>query len=262
MTQTRFNGPPCPQMRAKLDSYLDNELPAESNLDLLDHFRSCTSCTREADERRNLRTRLKSAVRETSVPADLESRLRSRLRDSSRPAIRRLPLMAIAAALLICFGSGMALRRARESHLEAMLRIGLDDHVHCAVGRQLPKPHGGGVNKLQGPFHDLAPVVREHVPTDLPLSVAHECHFQGRTYVHLTFRNERTILSLVITRKRAAETLEEAPRTIRSGQYQVAGFESGGYLIYTVSDLSRQKNLDVLADVALAIRQLVNRKSA
>lgn len=79
MTQTQFGEQACRQVLAKLDSCIDNELLNASNPELLEHFQRCTACTREAEERRNMRTRLQTAVREARVPPGLERHVRSAL---------------------------------------------------------------------------------------------------------------------------------------------------------------------------------------
>ena len=79
MTQTKFGEQSCQQAQAKLDSYIDDELPAGSDLDLAEHFRHCAACTREAGQRRVVRTRLRMAVREVRIPAGFEDRVRGRL---------------------------------------------------------------------------------------------------------------------------------------------------------------------------------------
>jgi anti-sigma factor RsiW len=259
MTQTRFDETACRAVRARLDSYLDNELLAESNLEVLEHFRSCPECNREAEARRKMRLRVQHAVRETGIPGGLAGLVRDRLREEQRPPSHKLRLMAIAAALVVCFGSGLAYWRGaeREAYIASVLRVGLRNHLHCAVGRQLTKPHGGGVNKLQGEFQNLTAVLHDRVPADLPLSVAHECTFQGRKFIHVTFRNERSIVSLILTRKQLGESLSAGTHTRQEGGYQLAAFESNGFLVYTVSDLDRDRNLELLAQFTPAIASVL-----
>jgi anti-sigma factor RsiW len=100
MTQIGFGELSCQKFRAKLDSYIDNELLTEGNLEMVEHFRRCTSCTQEAQDRRNLRRRLRDAVREVPVPAGLEQRVRDRLRRPNQPQPKKkVFLLAIAAVL-------------------------------------------------------------------------------------------------------------------------------------------------------------------
>src|SRR5262249_57602076 len=101
MTQTRFGEQACQRFRAKLDSYIDNELLIESNLEMIEHFRRCTSCTQEAQERRDVRRRLRDAVREVPVPAALEGRIRDRLRHPTHPQPTKFFLTPIAPPLAL-----------------------------------------------------------------------------------------------------------------------------------------------------------------
>src|SRR5215831_9611283 len=86
----------CRRIQAQLDSYLDNELLIESNLEMLDHFHRCAACTREADTRCNVRTRLRGAVRGIDLPVGLEDRVRACLSDCGFTGINargtRIPL--------------------------------------------------------------------------------------------------------------------------------------------------------------------------
>ena len=215
MIQTRFDERACRQAQARLDSYIDNELITESNLEMMQHFQRCPECNREAGERRKLRAHLQTAVREVRVPADLEGRVRDRLREARRPHSGRIHLMAIAAAIALCFGSWIGYQRLVLSSpaMSAILRIGLGDHVHCAVLRQGAAPAHAPIDKLTGEYKDLLPVVRQHIPADLPFVLAHKCEFQGRSFVHLTFRAENGLLSLIITHKQPGESLGKGVHT-------------------------------------------------
>jgi anti-sigma factor (TIGR02949 family) len=128
MTQTGFVEQACQSFRSKLDSYIDNELQTESNLEMMEHFRRCAPCIQEAEERRNVRKRLQNAVRGVKAPPGLEGRVRDRLRQTKQPAPRKLFLMAIAAALAVCIG----VFRFSDS-VGPVLRLALDDRLHCAM---------------------------------------------------------------------------------------------------------------------------------
>jgi anti-sigma factor RsiW len=123
MMQIRFGEQTCQKFRAKIDSYIDNELLTESNLQMLEHFSRCSSCTREAQERRDMRKRLQNAVRGMPAPAGLEQRIRHRLRQP-----KRLLLMAIAAALGLCLGVSRWGGASGE-----LFQMAVDDHVRRAV---------------------------------------------------------------------------------------------------------------------------------
>jgi len=195
----------CRDVRAKLDFYIDNELLTETNHEVREHFDECAACAREADARRGLRTKLQESVRRSAVPADLERSVRERIRESARPAGAPWRMMAIAAAVLACVGSWLISGRrgfavATSPRLAAILRVGFGDHLHCAVIRQRNNP-ARGVDKLSAAFKPVIALAQSRVPADMPLAIAHECHFEGRRFIHLTFRNDRNLLSLIITLK-------------------------------------------------------------
>src|SRR5262249_31898938 len=155
--------------------YIDNELLTEGNLEMIEHFENCTSCTQEAQDRRGVRRRLRDVVREVPVPAGLEQRIRDRLRQPKEPQAKKLFLMAIAAALVLCFG----VFRLSESS-GRLLRVALDDHLHCAVIHHSVPRIAGEPNQLPDRLKGLTALVQERVPPEFSLILAHECREQGR----------------------------------------------------------------------------------
>ncbi len=264
----------CRDVQSKLDFYIDNELLTETNHEVREHFKVCAACAGDADARRELRAKLQESVRQSAVPADLDRRVRERIREAARPAGAPWRLMAIAAAVLVCVGSWLISQRGfpvpTSPRLAAILRIGFGDHLHCAVIRQRNNP-GRGVDKLPAAFKPVIGLAQSRVPGDMPLAIAHECHFEGRRYIHLTFRNDRNLLSLIITPKQAGESPRAAgigPALWRAGiplysgrvdQFQAAAFESRDFIVYTVSDLPQASNLGVLAAFAPSLEKLLDR---
>jgi anti-sigma factor (TIGR02949 family) len=265
----------CQDVQARLDFYIDNELQTETNLAVSEHFERCGACAREADDRRELRMKLQATVRQAAVPTDLERRVRERIRESSRPQSAPWRLMAIAAAVLACVGSWVTYQRggfaiANSPQLAAILHVGFGDHLHCAVIRQRNNP-GRGVDKLSMPFKPVLAFARNRVPADMPLAIAHECTYEGRKFIHMTFRNDRNLVSLIITRRKDGESLRSAgirPALSQSGvalyagaveQFQAAAFESNEYIVYTISDLPRDRNLGILSAVAPTLQTLLDR---
>lgn len=210
-----------------------------------------------------MRGRLRTAAREVQVPVGLEARVRDRLRQSREPQAKKFHLMALAATLAICFGSWAAYRGARSSSaVAALMRFGLGDHVHCGVIRQAGSSAQPTVDKFPANYKELIPIVRQRVAPHLPLVLAHECHYQGRKFVHLTFRDNRNLLSLVITRRQNGESLGAGVHTAGVNQCQSAAFESGNFLVYAISDLPQQGNLAVLVALAPALNNFLNQIGA
>jgi len=261
--------PACRKVLGSLDSYIDNELQTETNLDLADHLRTCRPCAEEAEEREKMRTRIRSAVHDVSVPSDLERRVRESLRQSQQSHGKKIYLMAIAAMIVVCFASAFALRSRASAPLSAILRVGFDQHLHCAVIRQRNNRPAHAVDKLSPQFHELVPIVEKYVPARLPLSIAHECSYEGRKFVHLTFRQGTGLLSVVIARKQDGESLHDSRLTPvlfpsgvpvyadSAGHNEVSAFETDRFLVYTVSELSRSENLKVLTALAPALHDFL-----
>jgi hypothetical protein len=253
MTQTRFGEQACRRFRAKLDSYIDNELLTESNLEIMEHFRSCTPCTQEAQERRNVRKRLQNAVRDVKVPPGLEGRVRDRFRQTTQPKPKKLFLMAIAAALAVCFG----VIRFHDS-VGPILQLAFDDHLHCAVIHQAAVHGTGEANQLPERLKALAGIVRERVPVELALILAHECQDRGRKFIHLTFGDGQHLMSVVIARKEDGESLGSETRQSVRSHFQLAAFETSEFFVYTVSDLTAQANANVLAQLSPAVQNFLD----
>jgi len=291
MNRTQFGEGACDKTRRYLDSYISNELLVETNHEVLRHVENCAACSAELDSRVKLRSRLKAAVKNQPVPPDLQVRIRERVR---RPAANtwlsadwsRWALGA-AASLLVCAGIWWNYSRETmpaigdrpaqnayiqkiSSRLTAVLKVGLGDHVHCAVFRKYPQqpPTVEHMETDLGPsFKGLLPVVRAAVPEGYRVVMGHQCSYLGRKFVHLTLEKDGELLSLVIARKNSGETLEGlAPSTHPSdipiyqssaGRYQVAGFDAGNFLAYIVSDLKGKANLEIAAALAPSVHEFL-----
>jgi hypothetical protein len=237
-------------------------------------------------ETARLRERLKAAVHADVAPEQLRTRIRSGIRDGRRAGVRTAWL-AVAAALLVGvatayhFGYFRLTEESRESYISsvsnqvaALMRIGLGDHVNCAYFRKYPKnpPTVETIVAHVAPqYRDLVSVVRSRVPQEYRLFMAHECEYHGRRFVHLTFRDESRVLSVVIARKDGGESFAKAdllPALAQSGipiyragvqSFQIAAFETSGHLVYFISDLPEQKNMDIMAALAPDVREFLRR---
>ena len=263
-----------------LDQYLHKNLESGAAAALQAHLDECPACAQELESRRSLRAQLKSAVQGVETPAFLEARVRARL-ESRRPSFRWTMSMAAVAAVLV-IGLGVAIsyergyfrynRASQDSYISSvsssmatMLRVGLGDHIHCAVFRKYPKnpPTTAQFIEKMGPkYSGIIPIVREQVPTDFRLLLAHQCKYKGRQFVHIVLRSDRRLLSVVLTRKADGETftaeqlapaLSEAGLSIYSAstqRFQIAAFESRDYMVYVISDMPQDRNMELMRAMA------------
>ena len=157
MTQLTFDEWACRNALAKLDSYIDNELLVETNLEIARHFEQCAACAHEAKQRRELRARLRAAAGKVPAPSGLEERVRARLRKEGRSRPMPWRLMSIAAAVLLCFGGWLAHQRTGlPAQIAADLRIGTGDHRAAAdaarhqyrAAAPTRQPHGPAVRRM------------------------------------------------------------------------------------------------------------------
>jgi len=249
------------------------------------------------------KNRLKEAVNSVPVPEGLESRLRSQIHTKAlgsgvHPPSRWLPRLVtvIAAAGFVAvlsvayhFGHFRLTRASQDayitsaaSQIDALMRIGLRDHIHCSVFRKYPKnpptaeeilnPRSErGVKPISTRFAGLIPIVRSLVPEKYRMTLAHQCTFKGREYIHLSLKDESSVLSLVITRKVNGESFraeDMLPALNESGipmyqagvqRFQIAAFETSGYLVYFISDLGKQQNSDLMLALAPPVKGLLTK---
>lgn len=287
MNRIEFGESACDKTRRYLDSYISNELLVETNHEVLRHLEGCRTCAAEVDARTKLRARLKSAVDAQSAPPELQVRIREKIREQ-RPgswftADWSRWAAAMAASVMVCAGiwwtytadrmPALADRPAQNAYIQkvssriaAVLRVGLGDHIHCAVFRKYPKnpPTVEHMEADLGPaFQGLLPVVRAAVPDGYRIVMGHQCSYLGRKYVHFTLENHGELLSLVIARKNQGESLEGLPPSSdagvpiyqsAAGRYHVAGFDAGEFLAYVVSDMKGKANLEIASALAPAVR--------
>lgn len=123
----------CQQFREIMDSYISDELLVETNHEVLRHLENCPACRRELSAHRNLRLRLRSAVRnapEMQINPAFASRLQTNFREAAlRPkwweksagngAFLNMRLMLTAAmCLLVVAGFAGVLIKYRNSSPE------------------------------------------------------------------------------------------------------------------------------------------------
>jgi len=235
------------------------------------------------EEELKLRQQLQRAVRGAEVPPYLENKIRAAIRGSEarRPFPFRYSWMAAAAALAIAvFGGGIAYQLgylrlttgAQESYIASVsnqvasiMRIGLRDHIHCSVFRKFPKEAPTletAQRKLSAPYRGMIPIVRKHVPAGFDVMITHECGFHGRKFVHLALKRNSELLSVVLARKEDGEsfrTEELIPALTQAGiplyqtgvqRFQIAAFESPRHLVYVISDLSKETNMQTITAMA------------
>src|SRR6266850_6155172 len=161
-------------------------------------------------------------------------------------------------------------RRRRHEHLE----FGVSDHIVCAVqGHNYPevaKPPDQIREKLGARYAPLLQVVQQRLP-GFELLEGHVCSIPGsdRKYVHFITRGHGTILSVILTERNGAvlprDKLLLSADSGGLGIYQdhlsgmdIAGFESGQYFAFVVSDLNQKELLQLARELAPALSETLH----
>ena len=278
-------------MQRLLDTYINDELSEEVKQDVLQHLEACNSCSEVLKARLELKARLKQAARSELVPAGLRDRIQAsvrkeNLRTQRMPSWTHWTLVA-AAGLVLLLGGWGTLQVWRWSHTgglpsqanvpysisgetAALLSIGVGDHVYCVVEHHDDRER----NTLEQMAAEMGP---EYFPLvnlvnsklrDYEVSVAHRCEVNGRRFVHVIFKNEEKVLSLVVTEKREekfpvqdrVQGLNSSGITLHQAHlqgFEVVGFETRAHLAYVVSALDPHENLQIASDLAMSVSQFL-----
>ena len=192
-------------------------------------------------------------------------------------------------AVAVCIGAGITYQlghlrltvQSQQSYIASvsnrvatLMRVGLGDHIHCSVFRKYPKnpPTAEQFVEKMGPqYAGLIPIVRSHIPLDYRLVIAHQCRYNGRKFVHLSLMNDSHLLSLAITQKGGGESFDTEgmiPALTESGipmyeagvqRFQISAFETREHLIYFISDLSKEKNTEMMLALAPQVKDYISK---
>ncbi|HVN06755.1 MAG TPA: zf-HC2 domain-containing protein [Bryobacteraceae bacterium] len=257
----------CEQMRENLDAYLSRELPFENRREIARHLENCPECAADLAARTRLRQQLRAAVRATSVPSGLETKVRGAVRaEAVRPRTGLWAVAAAAAIVIIMTGVGILRKQASPEDailqktsgpLAAVLKVGLIDHLHCAVFRKYPRtpaPPRQLSAELGPQFAELAPLIQAKLPGGSYIIEAHHCTARGRLYTHFILEDGGKLVSLILTPRQSGEAMGGSIYQTGVDRFQVVGFESHSYLVYVISDMDATGNLQLSAGLAPTVR--------
>jgi len=273
MNVINFGQKPCEKVRGHLDSYLNNELPLETNHEVLRHLEDCTGCSDAFEAGVRLRDSLKHAVRAKTAPADLQEKIRRKLRRKKfsldLPGYGSSWALAAAASLLLLMAGWGSYRiwflsdsPSPRELAHSILNIGLSDHVTCAINHKVSNRHytPEQMAREMGPsFSGLVPIIREKTPAGYEVIVVHQCKVNARSFVHVIMKKDASVVSLVITRK-TGESFPQGDLSEATLQgYEATGFETKDHLAFVVSDLVREQNLQIAMTLAPLVRNYLSK---
>lgn len=291
MNTNRSAGLTCQEVCTHLDGYLDRELQTELQEEVSAHLSACAECRQEQSHRTAFRARFQAALSGVSVPLEVAQRIRQSIRATPPPSRWShwgRSLAAVAATVTIWVGGVIAYQlghlrmtaASQESYVASIsrqvagiMRVGLQDHVHCAVFRKFPKtpPTVEQMAADLGPqYKDLVQVVQKQVPSGYRIMLAHQCRYHGRQFIHLAATDGSRLMSLVVTRRGGVESFSRdqvLPALSSAGipiyrtgvqRFHIAGFETQQHLVYVISDMGASQSDQIMMAIAPAVRTLLS----
>lgn len=236
-----------------------------------------------------LRDQLQRAVRSEAVPPHLDTKVRASLRAAERHRLA-LTRWALAASVIVVSLSGLLAYQfgyfrltqgSQEAYIDSVanrvasvMRVGLRDHIHCAVFRKYPDNPPALetlIPKLGPQYRPLIEIVRKHVPPEFRLMIAHECRHRGRRFVHLALKSDSRLISLVLTRKAPGESFATGQHLLPvlshdgvpvycagARNFEIAGLETPSHLAYVVSDLPVKTNMDLMLALSSEVKAFLS----
>jgi hypothetical protein len=280
MNTLSFDAKRCERIRQQLDSYLSNELLVETASEVVHHLESCQACSRDLESRMGVRDALQRAVSNRPVPDSVRTHVVRKLRASQTRSFTGVSVkrwaLGLATAALVLFGLFAAewlnLRRG-EQLIASILKLGVSDHVICAIqGHNYPEVANRPDQireKLGARYAPLLQVVQQRLP-GFELLEGHICSIPGsdRKYVHFITRGQGTILSVILTERNGAALPRDKLLSADSGGLgiyhdhlsgmEIAGFESGQYFAFVVSDLNQKELLQLARGLAPALNETLH----
>ena len=275
MNVIQFDDAVCRRIRARLGSYLNDELSVETAAEVARHLEGCERCSAELAAMEQLRGRLREAVQGDAAPAGLRATVEGALGREYRR--RTAQWLAAAAAFVLAIGGGFLVSKKVTGYLpHELLAIELEvrslvrqvasayapaiiDHVHCALYRSGPKSEvmQEKVAMELGEQAPIADIVKDIAGPSATLFVAHKCHFGGREYIHMILMEGESLVSVVVTEKEEGESLGAGVEAEKAGRFEIAGFETGAYLAFVISDMTPEKNLEWARNLEQPLRDFL-----
>lgn len=273
----------CRDFKELSESYLSDELMAETNIQLFRHLENCRDCRIELAERRKLRSSIKAAVLgspDFQMPRrfglQLTAQLREMaLRDSLWSRLFKTPriLVPVMAALLIAVTSGIIVLRYNSiaeigtapsfsitGYLAQASLIAIGNHKDCAIDHLSVWTSGSMPVKEQAAqlAETVAVPLRANYREGIEILHSHDCNFEGHEFSHVILRRDGRVVSVFFDKTEIDRNLtndETATNSIvceKQNGLQVASFRSNGKAVFVVSDLTEPENLQIARAISEA----------
>jgi len=218
----------CRDVRDAADSFVGEELLAETNHEILWHLDTCPSCRTEIDMRRRLRAALRNAfdrAPELQPLGEYADRLRDQLRQAAEHRHRSWMVsgrwLTLAAGVVLAAGVITAILINKPAAADDTLaRDAFGDHRNCALKYRLlrmPMPLEEAARHFDTAYRLLLTAPPDDVATpNGPAHVVerHSCAYGARRFAHVILQYRGRVVSLLLTATASATRPDLTPRAI------------------------------------------------
>ncbi len=248
----------CNHVQPKLDAYIDNELDAQTSMEITQHLAGCAACRAAQAERDSLRATLRAHAPYHHAPTSLRQQIEAFDGGGAQPTVtpRRQPgwfaagALACATALLGLITGLWLAQPATEDPLREQIAA---SHVASLTGngrlldviasdQHVVKPW------FQGKV-DFAPVVRDFATEGFKLAGARLDHIGDRQAAAIVYRIRNHVVNVFVWRAQSHESHEPSlPSTSVARGYGLTTWASGGLRYAAISDVEA-RDLERLAEL-------------
>jgi anti-sigma factor RsiW len=239
----------CESWKAKLDTYLDGEVPEEEMRSFDAHVRSCPSCSADALARVQMKRAIQAAGKRYTPSAEFRKRMQQKLAPKPQRSFRLGFMLVTAAALVLVVGTLTSAYLGTRSGRDQVFSEVADLHV-AALASSSP------VDVISTDRHTVKPWFQGKIPFAFNLPELQNTEFSllgGRmTYLdqtpgaHLIYDLRKHHISVLVFQERSLPArLDENPVS-KKQPFNVETWSQGGLRYFVIGDTS-SADIDSLA---------------
>jgi anti-sigma factor RsiW len=231
----------CEQSNSRLQAYFDGELDVTHSLDVENHLRECTECSRSYDGLKALRNSLRSDSLRFQPPAGLERRVKSAVRREAGKGAQRFRwrwlVPALSAAMLLIVFGGYLLTRSRSDDLVAGEIV--SSHVRSLMTSghliDVPSEDPHTVKPWFDGKLDFSPPVKDLTTQGFALIGGRLDYIANRPVAALIYQRRKHQINVFIWPSPGGDTKTVAE--VRQG-YNLIHWAKSGMTFWAISDLN------------------------
>jgi anti-sigma factor RsiW len=240
----------CESWKAKLDPYVDGELPSEEMRAFDTHVRSCSSCSADALTRVQMRRVIQVAGKRFTPGAEFRKRMQQSIAPKPQRSFRLRWMLAAAAVVMLVVGSLTSAYLGKRSGTDQVFSEIADLHV-ATLASSSP------VDVISTDRHTVKPWFQGKIPFAFNLPELQNSEFAllgGRmTYLdqtpgaHLIYDVRKHHISVFVFQERSLPAkLDENSLSPKKLSFNMETWSQGGLRYFVIGDTSAS-DIDVLA---------------